>query len=128
MTIAHNPTEVAPPQGSYSHGLEVTPAGRLLFISGQIPEQPDGGVPTSFEEQCEVVWQNIEKILSSAQMDVTHLVKLNTFLTDAAQVKLNGEVRRRHLGTTRPASTVLVVQILDGRWLLEIEAIAARED
>ncbi len=128
MTIAHNPDDIAPPHGGYNHGLEVTRTGRLLFISGQVSELLDGTVPASFEEQCEVVWQNIEKVLRSAQMAVINLVKINTFLTDAKQVTLNGEIRRRHLGTIHPASTVVIAQTLDSRWLLEIEAIAARED
>ncbi len=41
------------------------------------------------------------------------------------EVVLNGEVRRRWLGEARPALTVVIVQTIDSRWLLEIEAVAA---
>lgn len=126
--VSHNPESISPPVGGYSHGLEVKKGSRYLFISGQIPEKPDGFVPTSFEEQCEAVWHNIEEVLASAGMNVAHLVKVTTFLTDASQVEANGEVRRQHLGAHRPALTVIIAQTLETQWLLEIEAIAAAEE
>lgn len=123
--ISHNPENVSPPLGSYSHGLEVKNATRFLFISGQIPEEPNGRVPDNFSEQCEVVWNNIEKILASAGMSVANLVKVTTFLTNASQVETNGQIRRKHLGEVKPALTVMIAQTLESQWLLEIEAIAA---
>ncbi len=128
QTIFHNPENVADPSGGYSHGLEVKNASRLLFISGTIPEQPDGQIPDSFSEQCEVVWTNIEKILASAGMGINNLVKVTTFMTDASQVEENGQIRRKHLGTVRPALTVIIAKTLYPQWLLEIEAVAAAGD
>lgn len=40
---AHNPVE-APPNGRYSQGVEVSTPGRLLHVSGQVPQSPDGVV------------------------------------------------------------------------------------
>ncbi len=125
--ILHNPTSVPAPIGGYSLGLEAKAGARLLFISGQIPESPEGTIPPNFEAQCELVWQNIESVLRAAAMDVTNLVKVTTFLTDQSQAESNGQIRRRHLGATRPALTVIVAQTLDAQWLLEIEAIAMAE-
>ena len=125
MTLAHNPPDVAAPVGGYSHGLEVPPGYRYLFISGQIPALPDGQIPAAFADQCEAVWNNIEKVLASAGMTVANLVKTTTFLTDASQIDLNGHIRRRHLADNKPALTVIIAQTLETAWLLEIEAIAA---
>ncbi len=119
----HNPATVSAPVGNYTHGLEVS-GQRMLFISGQIPERPDGSVPDGFEAQALAVWQNIQNILQSAGMGFEHLVKVNTFLTHADQVDQNGSIRQRILGDARPALTVVIAETLVPTWLLEIEAIA----
>ncbi|MFM7424557.1 MAG: RidA family protein [Elainella sp.] len=123
----HCPDTVAPPAGCYSHGLEVAPGARYLFISGQIPERQTGEVPSGFVEQCHVVWDNIFEILAAAGMGSDNLVKVTTFLTSADQAEANSQIRQQRLGSAQPALTVLVVQTLEPRWLLEIEAIAAAD-
>jgi len=123
-----NPESVSPPVGGYSHGLEIKPGSRYLFISGQIPEEPNGYVPNDFESQCKMVWKNIEEILKSSGMTYQNLVKVTTYLTHPDQAEKNGEIRRRLIGIHRPALTVVVVQTLHSKWLLEIEAIAASEN
>lgn len=128
MFIPHNPENVSAPVGSYSLGLEVKNAARLLFISGQIPELPDGTIPKDFSDQCEAVWNNVENILKDAGMSIANLVKVTTFLTDKSQVTLNGEIRRRHLGEHKPALTVVIAETLESEWLVELEAIAAAND
>ena len=122
--IRHNPDSVPAPVGGYSQGVE-TRGARHLFVSGQIPQRADGGVPDGFEEQCELVWANLLEVLRSAGMAAGDLVKVTTFLTHPDQAEANARVRERALGDARPALTVVVVRTLDPRWLLEIEAIAA---
>ncbi|MCS3895724.1 enamine deaminase RidA (YjgF/YER057c/UK114 family) [Bradyrhizobium japonicum USDA 38] len=121
----HNPATVHPPAGGYSMGLELTQHRRLLFISGQVPEKADGTVPEGFEAQCEQAWRNVIKVLAAAGLGVGHLVKVTTFLTDRTQVVTNRTIRRAVLGDYQPALTVVVVETVDSKWLLEIEAIAA---
>ena len=121
----HNPASVHAPSGGYSMGLELGQHRRLLFISGQVPENSDGSVPDGFEAQCEQAWRNIIAVLSSAGLGVEHLVKTNTFLTDKSQVNPNRAIRRRMLAGNEPALTVIIAETVDSKWLLEIEAIAA---
>ena len=121
----HNPAAVHAPSSGYSMGLELGQHRRLLFISGQVPERSDGSVPEGFEAQCEQAWRNVIEVLTTAGLGVEHLVKINTFLTDRNQVVANRAVRRKMLGGHEPASTVMVAVTVDGKWLLEIEAIAA---
>ena len=123
--VRHDPRSVAAPRGSYTHGLEVPPGARILFISGQIPELADGTVPSDFEGQCRAVWSNIQAVLAGAGMSVANLVKVTTYLTRQDQADPNGRIRREVLGASRPALTVVVTQTLESQWLLEIEAIAA---
>jgi len=121
---AVSPDTVSAPVGGYSHGISVPPGCRTLFISGQIPERPDGTVPESFAEQCRAVWANIAAVLRADGLTVADLVKVNTFLTSADQVDENGAIRREVLGEHRPALTVMIAQTLESQWLLEIDAIA----
>ena len=121
----HNPASVRAPSSGYSMGLEVGQHRRLLFVSGQVPENSDGSVPEGFEAQCEQTWRNVIEVLGAAGLGVEHLVKINTFLTDKSQVVPNRAVRRKMLQGNEPASTVMIAETVDGKWLLEIEAIAA---
>ena len=125
MTTPYAPQTVSAPVGGYSHGVEVSPGARLLFISGQIPERPDGTVPEGCDAQCRAAWANVLAVLAAAEMRPADLVKVTTFLTHADQVDANGRIRREVLGGARPALTVMIAQTLESAWLLEIEAIAA---
>jgi 2-iminobutanoate/2-iminopropanoate deaminase len=122
----HNPRDIAPTQGGYSHAVEVAPNCQYLFISGQIPVRPDGSVPDTFPSQCHVVWDSLLRILTTAGYEPKHLVKVTTFLASAAYGDDNGAIRRERLGDLCPALTVVVTGIYDSSWLLEIEAVAAR--
>ncbi|MBP0113678.1 MULTISPECIES: RidA family protein [Bradyrhizobium] len=106
-------------------GLELKQHRRLLFISGQVPEKSDGTVPDGFEAQCEQAWRNVREVLAAAGLGVEHLVKVTTFLTERSQLVINRAIRRAMLGEHQPALTVVVVETVDSKWLLEIEAIAA---
>jgi 2-iminobutanoate/2-iminopropanoate deaminase len=66
-----------------------------------------------------------DPVLNSAGLGVEHLVKINTYLTDKSQVVPNRAVRREMLAGHEPASTVVIAETVNGKWLLEIEAIAA---
>lgn len=125
QTLSHNPANVHAPSGGYSMGLEISQHRRLLFISGQVPENADGSVPEGFEAQCEQAWSNVIAVLAAAGLGVRHLVKITTFLTDRNQVAANRTIRRKMLAGNEPALTVMIAETIDGKWLLEIEAIAA---
>lgn len=113
------------PSSGYSMGLELSQHRRLLFVSGQVPERADGSLPEGFEAQCEQAWANVLAVLQSAGLGVEHLVRINTFLTDRNQVAANRAIRRRMLQGHELASTTVVVETVESRWLMEIEAIAA---
>ena len=128
MTQQHDPTTVPAGVGGYTNALEVPAGRRLLFISGQIPETADGVVPVGAEAQCRLIWEHLTACLAATGMGVGDLVKVTTFLSDRALAEVNTAVRREYLDDHRPALTVIVADIFDPRWLLEIEAIAAAAD
>ncbi len=121
------PPDVPPPGGPYSHGIAVSGAGTWLHIAGQIGVAADGSVPNDFEAQARQAWTHLVAVLRAADMDVSHLVKVTTFLIDGSDVRRLGPVRAAFLGEARPASTLLVVRALaDPAWRVEVEASAFR--
>jgi len=80
-----------------------------------------------FAEQCELAWTNLANVLASAGMGMQDIVKVNIFLAHQEDLPVFREIRDRHLAGARPASTLVFVKALaNPRWLIEIEAIAAR--
>src|SRR5437899_10707251 len=80
MLKVHNPRSIAAPIGTYSLGIEVPPGARWLHVAGQIGVRPDGSVPSTIEEQTEVVWQNILAVLADAGMGIGDVVTITLFL------------------------------------------------
>ncbi len=125
MHRRHDPIDVPAALGGYANALEIGSDHRLLFVSGQLPETPDGLVPDDPEDQCRIVWSHVTSCLRSAGMEVSDLVKVTTYLSDRSLAEVNTAVRREVLGDHRPALTVVVAEILDPRWRLQVEAVAA---
>jgi enamine deaminase RidA (YjgF/YER057c/UK114 family) len=117
---ALNPTTL-----SYCQAHEVSGHARLLFISGQVPADADGQVPTDFKAQCRLAWANVQAQLDAAGMTLDDLVKVTVFLSDRRHRQANSEVRHEILGPRSPALTIVITGIYDEAWLLEIEAVAA---
>jgi enamine deaminase RidA (YjgF/YER057c/UK114 family) len=111
-------------KSKYSQAVEVTDAKRTLYVSGQIPVSPEGTVPEDFGDQARQAWANVEAQLRAANMGLDNIVKHTTFLADRTFRAENSLVRKEFLGEREPALTVIVCDIFDEKWLLEIEAIA----
>jgi 2-iminobutanoate/2-iminopropanoate deaminase len=124
--VKHNPPELFPQYRCYSHATEIRGDSRLLIISGLNGYHRDGKtMPESFEEQAELIWTYIKTLLSAAGMEVHNIVSLRTYLADPKYDEPNVRMRVKHLGDHQPSSTVICCQLLDPRWKLEVEAIAA---
>ena len=116
---------ISPPTGAYSQAVFVSAPANLLYIAGQVPIAKDLTVPRDFVEQCELVWHNIGMILTTAEMSLNDVVKMQGYITNSLYRDKYREVRERMLGTARPASTLIVVPALgQPEWLVEIDAIA----
>ena len=125
-TIKHNPQELFPQYRNYSHAVEVSSNARLLFISGLNGYLSDGKtLPDSFEEQGEAIWGHIGIILKSAGMSYENIISLRTYLSSPEYDEPNVKLRMKYLGNNQPALTVICCQLLESRWKLEIEAVAA---
>lgn len=127
MTIAlRNPPGVFPPYRAYSHAVEVAAGSRMLFISGLNGYESDGKtMPESFEAQAELIWAHLRTILKDAAMDYGNLVSLRFYLADPKDDEANVRMRMKHLGAHRPSLTVVSCRLLEPKWKLEVEAVAA---
>ena len=114
-----------PVQGAYPQAVEVTGATRWLYLSGQIPVGPGGVAPADFRGQCEQAWANVQAQLAAAGMTLDHLVKVTTYLADRSHALENREVRLKVLDGRQPALTVIIVDLFEDGWMVEIEAVAA---
>jgi enamine deaminase RidA (YjgF/YER057c/UK114 family) len=126
MNKIYAPTTVAPATG-YSHGVELAPNARILYIAGQLGVAPDGSFARDIKGQAEQAWKNIQNVLAAAGMSLENLVKVNHYLTRKEDIGGYREVRARVLGSIAPASTLLVISALArDEALVEVEAVAAK--
>jgi len=125
-TVTHNPTEgIYPATGDYVHALEVRGADRMLFVAGTLGLDPAGAAGATLAEQLQLVWSNIRTTLRSAGMTVDNIVRVTSYLRDAADAGANAEARTAALNGRLVPTTAIVVETLVTNWLVEIEIIAA---
>lgn len=123
-----SPTTIAAPRG-YSHVVETSGPGRTIYVAGQLGLKPDGtlaGGPGDFRAQAEQAFENIKAALVSAGADFSHVVKLNNYLTDIADLQSYFDIRDRYVNTAAPpaSTTVAVSTLARPGAVYEIEAIA----
>jgi len=120
-----NPTTgIYPATPDYVHAMEVTGASKQLFVSGTMGLAEDGSAPSSLDEQLELIWKNIRRILEKADMSVSNIVRLTSYLARSEYAQKNQEARIKALGARIVPTTAIVVTPLDPSWLVEIEVIA----
>jgi 2-iminobutanoate/2-iminopropanoate deaminase len=130
MIRRRNPSAIWPVpqsfQSIYSHAVEFTGPGKLLFISGQIGISPDGAVLEKFCDQCIQAMANVEAILASADFSVADVLRVSYFLTNSAHLPELTEIRRVQWGQFEPpaVTTIVVAALARPDLLVEIEATA----
>jgi enamine deaminase RidA (YjgF/YER057c/UK114 family) len=101
-------------------------AGRKVYVAGTAPIMPgDADPPADPYEQARRCLEIALAALAEAGARVEDVVRTRLFMTDAGYAP---EVLRAHgevFGEVRPACTGIVAQLLDPRWLVEIELEAA---
>ena len=108
--------------GPYSQAMV---SGGFLFISGQIPINPETGAvdATDIVGQTEQVMKNLAAVLAEAGTDFTRVVKTTCFLSDIANFAAFNEVYAKYF-TECPARSCVAVRDLPKAVLVEVEVIA----
>ncbi len=129
MNKKFDPKDIAPPfKNIYSHGVEVPPNSRTVWIAGQTGDMPDGTTPEAFEDQAEQAMKSFSAVLAGAGMTFADVVKMNVFLTDHADLARFRPIRSRYLNGERPAMTLAVVSTLaEAKWKIEVEGVASKQ-
>lgn len=129
VSIRHDPYPVDGPFGGiYAYGVETKANARILYISGQVGEPPEGNLSLNFKDQCRQAIWNVEKVLHEADMTLKDIVKMSFFLTRPADMQSLLEVRKELVDGVRPAITTLFVAgLMKPEWLIEVEVIASAE-
>ena len=127
MNKIHNPSTIAAP-GGYSHGIELRPGVRLLYVAGQVGVRPDGTLAEQFDEQAEWTFKNILAVLESAGMGREDIVRFGIYLTRTEDLAAYGEAQRKYIGEAhRPTDTLLFVAgLARPEAYIEVDAVAAK--
>lgn len=115
-------TQAPPAIGPYSQGAA---AGGLVFVSGQIPANPDGSLAAGgLGELTERCLKNVEAILKSEGLSLGDVVKTTVFMTDLGQFSIMNEAYGRFFKPPYPARATVEVKALPKGVPIEIEAVA----
>lgn len=117
-------TESAPAAiGPYSQSIL---AGNILFISGQLPIDPETGkfAGNNIKSQTEQSLKNIESILEKAGCTMDNVVKTTVLLNDMGDFAKMNEVYAKFFTKDYPARAAYEVAKLPKDALVEIEAVA----
>jgi 2-iminobutanoate/2-iminopropanoate deaminase len=100
--------------------------GGLLFLSGQIGIGPHGRVVSDDpEDQIAQAYVNVKTLLSSAGATMRDVVRITSYLTDAAHKPALQRIRRTMFSPPYPASTLLIVKALASPdYLYEVDVVA----
>lgn len=120
-------TDNAPPSFSrYSQAVEVPAGARTLHVSGQVGVRPDGTLAEEVDAQIETAWHNVLAILEAGGMSKTDIVDVLVLVKSHDVVPVFRQVRDRVLDGHLACSTMLVCDMADPAWQVEIAVKAAR--
>src|SRR6185437_11945941 len=108
-----NPETIAKP-GGYSHVVEITGPGRIVYIAGQLGVKPDGKIAGDFRAQAVQAFENMKNALAAVGATFDDVVKLNNYLIDIKEnLGAYREVRDKYVNTSKaPASTTIGITAL----------------
>lgn len=117
----HAPAAIGP----YSQG---TAGSDLVFVSGQLPIDPETGVmPETIEAQAAQSLANLKAVLEGAGSGMEKVYKTTVFLKNMSDfAAMNAVYETAFAGTIFPARSAVEVACLPKGALVEIEAIAGK--
>ena len=72
------------PPGPWSNAIEVLPGARYLYTCGLVGVRQDGTMEEGIAAQAVRIFENIHILLREANMDMSHVVKIISYLVDVA--------------------------------------------
>jgi 2-iminobutanoate/2-iminopropanoate deaminase len=117
------------PASGFSDAVTSRGPGRLIHVSGNVGFGADGKVVGGgMGAEARATLDNIEHTLDQLGADMSHVVKINAFITSLDEYPAYAEARAERFGEQLPASaTVQVAGLLVGAHI-EIDAVAFLPD
>jgi len=108
--------------GTYSQAVQY---GNLVFLSGQIPLQPDTMevVAGDFEARTRRVFDNLQAVVEAAGGTMDQVLKLTIYLTDLGNFATVNTVMADYFAEPYPARAALGVASLPKGVDIEAEAV-----
>ena len=101
------------------------PHGDRILVSGTAPIWPDGSVDADAYVQANRCFEIIAKALADAGASLDQVVRTRMYVTGLAWVDAVGKAHGEAMANARPVATMVVVKdLIDERWKVEIEAEA----
>jgi 2-iminobutanoate/2-iminopropanoate deaminase len=119
VQTGHAPAAIGP----YSQAIK---AGGFVFVSGQIPIDPQTGefVSGGVAEQTDRVLKNLSAVLEASGSSLGQVVKTTVFLADMKDFGAMNEVYARFFTAEPPARATVAAAGLPRDARVEIEAVA----
>ncbi len=113
------------PASGFSDAVTTVGPGRTIHVSGNVGFGDDGKVVSGgMEAEARATFAGIERTLQALGADLSHVVKINAYITDLAEYAAYAKVRAELFEGNLPASaTVQVAGLLVGAQI-EIDAVA----
>ncbi|HXA95665.1 MAG TPA: RidA family protein [Candidatus Dormibacteraeota bacterium] len=126
---------LGPTLGMYSHGV-VAPGGEIVVVAGQVGIDRAGRLhgPGDVVAQTKQTFENIRAVLEAAGSGMAQVVRLQTFLTHAADIegfmRARREVFPRYFpdGVYPPNTLLVVSRLVQPELLVEVEAMAVKPE
>ena len=108
--------------GPYSQAVQW---GDVVFISGQIPLDPENGQlnNATFEDETNQVLDNLEAICQEAGGTLDHILKLTIYLTDLSKFDVVNSIMATRFSEPFPARATLEISKLPKEVSIEMDAI-----
>ena len=108
--------------GPYSQAIQW---GDVVFISGQIPLNPENGQlnNATFEDETNQVLDNLEAICQEAGGTLDHILKLTIYLTDLSKFEVVNSIMASRFSEPFPARATLEISKLPKEVSIEMDAI-----
>lgn len=125
MSSRVNTSSAAQPVAAYSQAVE---AAGLVFVSGQIPLEPDSGhlISDDMQRATSQCIRNAEAILKAADLTLNNVVKVSVFLTTMDDYADMDAAYQAAMPQPFPAREAVAVKGLPKGAKVEISMIASK--
>jgi 2-iminobutanoate/2-iminopropanoate deaminase len=123
--IEHLGDPIKMPDGSTVPFSQVVRANGFLFVAGQMGVDAKARpIADDIEAQTQLALDNMEKLLDAAGASLKDVVKVNAWITDAADFAGFNKVYAAKFGGPFPARATVISGLLIPGAKVEIEAVA----